>query len=84
MRLLKLVKVHAERAVDLTPKRYVVVRLIHPSIKSTNGYLKAGFDDYRWTSKWHNATLFKTKENAMACVAGFNIQYNHAFKIEQL
>lgn len=84
MRLLKLVKAQAERAVDLTPKRYVVVRLIHPNIKATNGYLKAGYDTYRWTGKWYNATLFRSEQQALACVAGFNIQYNHAFKIKQL
>ena len=65
-------------------KHFLVVKVMHPQFQATGGYLKTGYVDYRWTKNWVNASTFRSREHAEACVRGFGIQNYHYYKIIQL
>lgn len=65
-------------------EHYLVVRVMHPQLKATGGYLKTGYVDYKWTKNWMSASRFRSQQHAEACVKGFGIQHQYYYKIIRL
>jgi len=81
---MKLFRKTAPTRVTRPNNRYLVVRLIHPALSAHGGYMKAGFDNYKWTHNWLSATHFRSYDTAHACLRGFGIHNKYRYKIERL
>lgn len=85
MRLLTGLRQRAEQAVDLTPQRWVIVRLIHPLITATNGYYAIHDRKvFHFVKKKCDATPFLSESQAMLCAQGSNLHCYCYYKIERL
>lgn len=85
MRLLTNLRQRAEQAVDLTPQRWVIVRLVHPILTSNNGYYAIHDRKvFHFVKKKTDATPFLSESQAMLCAKGSNLDCYCYYKIERL
>jgi hypothetical protein len=85
VKLLTSLRQRAEQSVDLTPQRWVIVRLVHPIITSTNGYYAIHDRKvFHFVQKKTDATPFLSESQAMLCAKGSDLDRLCYYKIERL
>ena len=75
----------ASRAVDLTPTEYVIVKQIHPKMRSPAGYYAIHPNRvWHWVPTKQQATTFRSEQAAQSAVVGSMVNVYHLYRIERL
>lgn len=85
MRFLRTLTERAESAVDLTPVRYVIVKKVHPTLKSNGGYYAIHDRKvWHWVKDLDNATTFSSPDAALLAAVGSMVDIYHYYEIERI
>lgn len=75
----------AKQTVDLTPTEYVIVKQIHPTLKSVAGYYAIHDRKvWHWVKSREQATVFRSYELADHAVKGSMLNVYYYCKIERI
>lgn len=75
----------APRVVDLTSTEYVIVKQVHPTMKSVAGYYAIHDRKvWHWVRTREQATVFRSYELAESAAKGSMLGIYHYYKIERI